>query len=49
MEGVGKDEIMVSNSALRHLNISGTRKQEVEVFFDIENLMNQFSGNSDDE
>jgi hypothetical protein len=40
---------MVSNSALRHLNISGTRKQEVEVFFDIENLMNQFSGNSDDE
>jgi hypothetical protein len=40
---------MVSNSALRYLNISGSRKQQVEVFFDIQNLMNQFSGGSKDD
>lgn len=40
---------MVSNTALRHLNVSGSRKQQVEVFFDIESLMNQFSGASGDD
>jgi len=30
---------MVSESALRHLNVSGSRKEKLEVYFDIFGMM----------
>lgn len=35
---IGDNEIMVAQSALRHLDISGNRKHKIEVFFDIEGM-----------
>jgi hypothetical protein len=41
---LGDNEIMVAESALRHLSIDGHRKEKIEVFFDVAGLVQMFSG-----
>lgn len=41
---IGDNEIMVAKAALRHLSINATRKEKIEVFFDLEGLVTMLSG-----
>ena len=39
-------EIIISGSALRHLQVSGNRKQKVEMHIDLSQLLNSANGQS---
>jgi len=41
-EIIGDQEIMVAHSALKHLNVTGHRKEKIEVFFDVLGLFQTF-------
>mmetsp|Transcript_22269 Transcript_22269/g.34447 ORF Transcript_22269/g.34447 Transcript_22269/m.34447 type:complete len:800 (-) Transcript_22269:1038-3437(-) len=45
-EIIGDSEIMISEAALRHLNVSSHRKEKVEVYFDLFGLMQTFGSAS---
>lgn len=43
-EILGDNEIFVADSALRHLDVAGHRKEFVEVYFDIAGMAKMFAG-----
>ena len=43
---IGDNEIMVAESALRHLNTSPDRKEKLEVYFDLAAIMQMFSAST---
>ena len=42
-EILGDSEIMISDSARRHLDVTDYRKEKIELFFDVIGLLNQFA------
>lgn len=40
---IGDNEIMVANSALKHLDTTSTRKEKLEVYFDLAAIMEMFT------
>lgn len=43
-EILGENEVMITQQALMHLDVNKTRKEQIEMFIDIGQMINMFSG-----
>ena len=47
-ERIGDSEVMVSQATMQYLNISGTNKDKIELYFDIVSIIKTLTGHEDD-